>query len=830
MLFQIKSAAARPLSFLGAMCLMVSTILCAPAMAMPQDASDGSPSDANNEAGSEPGSELGGDGTEPPWRALAEPIDGPEELERIALEAYLVAGIDQLTASAESGDAEALFALSAVKEFGLDGQDADPDTALDLGERACAAGNRTACFHVANGRAEMPEPSDATLAEAEEILRDACAGADHYACTELATHLQSGTFGEPDPAQAVALVMSGCNAGSAYACRLLVQAHRNLWNSTVRRDVVAVMKAFSSACDNGSLSSCIEGAHQYSFYLSWGGGQPTIDGLGETFIDVWQNQWDSWSAEQITPTTLDAFIELASRTEYEQLEKARNEGNLGATTVYSIARAQDRMPENFRRSWANSSSVLAIEACIAGLEASLGHCAQSARALFVPERYWNDDRIAQRYFDYFCTLDAELACEMSAIIDVLPGEGRSDTLLAHAVLDERCKDDTIEFQFRRTACLLSGIAAHSLGEEDRYYYAETAKRLQACNNFSDINRNARICKAVMDGNPFSAAAIYTAWQSGDFDLLEEALFHGVALLGTVEGVGYFDIVKEAALNADRDMIMFLAARTDLNEYNGQYSRLWEAVLPSYFLTGVAKELDNPYTNSTYIISEPILEAATRIRGEKFSLTPEESLQRIDLLLEAGLNPEMASEGKTVFAKFREIEQKNRERVEYIIDQNRRQIERREKDIARALREQAHQAQMERWQRESEERNRRDLANIFSRLEQGLQESAQVNRQSYDQLQEKHRAMAGSYEDRMAAGAGGGYQSGLTLTERDNSAELEWQRKYEENLKRIEAERAERQARAEAEGRARQQKLEEELRKVREQAEKECPPSASACAL
>jgi hypothetical protein len=118
----------------------------------------------------------------------------------------------------------------------------------------CEAGHAESC-----GRAGsmVAFGANADKVKSKQYLDKGCSGGDKNACSQLASHHDSGFFdGVKDPATAFRLRQRSCSLGSSFACSTVAKAQ--IEGNVVKRDVEAGLKTLSRSCDSGDYFNCRE--------------------------------------------------------------------------------------------------------------------------------------------------------------------------------------------------------------------------------------------------------------------------------------------------------------------------------------------------------------------------------------------------------------------------------------------------------------------------------------------------------------------------------------------------------------------------------------------
>jgi TPR repeat protein len=94
--------------------------------------------------------------------------------------------------------------------------DEEEECARRTFEKACAAKEQFACGMV--GRVMLESGGTPDDAEGRRYLQKTCDQVGGFSCRVLARHLESGRFGQHDPASIDALLKRACAGGDVYAC------------------------------------------------------------------------------------------------------------------------------------------------------------------------------------------------------------------------------------------------------------------------------------------------------------------------------------------------------------------------------------------------------------------------------------------------------------------------------------------------------------------------------------------------------------------------------------------------------------------------------------
>ena len=346
-------------------------------------------------------------------------------------------------------------------------------------------------------------------------------------------------------------------------------------------------------------------------------------------------------------------------------------------------------------------------------------------------------------FAVYCDEKVELACSMLEFADSYEGlmtASKEEQLAAFAPVCQREDDPNV------LACRLAASAAERLGESDpRFYPIALDMRDFICGDLTQL-----FCKPFFSDNPFYSKNLATAFTSRDYAALELAITHGVPLVADVwDGTrrkGYpTDFVAQAIIEGDRELLAFFAQRLDLDAYRVGGKPLWQFAMPTAVGSILGDDLYYTSWNQRRSMSlrKPTHEPIFVWGALPYKLTPEQSIERIEMLLDLGLSPEVGETGMTVY----DLYDKHKSRIEDV-------FERIDDNNAFVYREVEERKEMERRRIAKERADRRAMNDAILRgMQQGLSESIgrmnSENRRnsSYDQLQEKHRAMAESYRAR-----------------------------------------------------------------------------------
>jgi TPR repeat protein len=682
---------------------------------------------------------------------LSDPAMGVYEVSAHLSSGIYENDVDNLIQAADAGDAKAQTALAAFSILDPRGYFKTSVSAEQGGQwadRACQTGIVLACLISDYRKARYDVPfSKEEKENARARLSRRCDQEIPYACS-LYAHGQysgDGTFNS-DPKTALSKFEALCDSGATDSCSFAGA----LYNEGVSgpRDVAKAAVYWARACEKGALVNCVWAMR--AARVAFGEDRKRAVQEGEFpsyFKENIAYPWKFWSDAGFAKGELNQLA--IGSANFLGVDNSGNTIMAKRAWPGGDARLQIMMALLLRSLDDDPSAILASE--IQGSQACQGldfeACLNRLKTLFQGTINPEVDPPNWAAFSAYCDEGVSLACSMLEFESSAEGVLSASEEAKLAAFVAACRRDD---KPNVLACQLAIQQSTNLGRTDpNYYVVGLDIEKEIC---GQIELRPYTCHPTFSKNPFHPIRIAIAVELRDFAALEKAISFGIPMSARVYDLDtksrtWTDFVAQSIFDGDREMVTFFAERLNLDAYRvGEFS-LWHYAMPTRLGARDGEKLY--YRNSdrsgqqSMALKLPVHEQEFRLGVRGFKLTTEQSIERIEMLLDLGMSPDVGGTDMSVYDLYDEQTAQHRT---FLANLDRRNAE--------TYQEVESRKEQERRRIANKRENRRAMNDAILRgVQQGLSEgigrmnSENRRNSSYGQLQEKHRAMAESYRAR-----------------------------------------------------------------------------------